>query len=146
MAINKSVIFYILISVCWASTSNAYQILSCPGEVLTIECAIMGGGATVWWGTAFQCDDNNQDIIDLRHSQFGRSQKPGGTCNDGAIVARAIGVFNNSYISELNVIVSPELNNTTVECVHDYNLTLTVVKSIQIFVMATGRVRITQYM
>lgn len=142
MAINKSVTFYTLISVCHlasVSTSNAFQVTSCPGEVLTIQCAIMGGGATVWQGTAFQCDGNNRDIIVLRHTQFRRSYKPGGICNNGAIVAQAIGVVNDSYISQLNVTVSPELNNTTVECWHDYNLTTTVIKSINITVLPIGR-------
>ena len=143
MAINKSVIFCILISLCHlrvasASMSSIFQAFSCLGDILTIECAIMGGGATVWQGTAFQCD-NNLDIIDLRHSQFRGSQKPEGTCNNGAIVARAIGVVNDSYVSVLNVTVSSELNNTTVECAHDYNLTTTVIKSVQIIVLATGR-------
>ena len=142
MAINKSVIFQILISVyhlASASTSGIFQAFSCPREVLTIECAIMGGGATVWQGTALQCDNINRDIIDLRHSQFRGSEKPEGTCNNGAIIARAIGVVNDSYISVLNVTVSSELNNTTVECAYDYNLTTTVIKSVQIIVLATGR-------
>ena len=142
MAINKSVALYMLISVCHlalVSTSNAFQVFSCPGEVLTTECAIMGGGATVWQGTAFQCDGNNYNIIVLRHTQFRRSYRPVGTCNNGAIIAQAIGVVNNSYISQLNVTVSPELNNTTVECWHDYNLTSTVIKSINITVLPIGR-------
>ena len=142
---KTSVLFYILISVChlaWASRSNVIQILSCPGDVLTIECAIMGGGATVWQGTAFQCDDHNfyRDIT-LRHSQFGAQQKPTvtSTCNSGTIIAQAIGIVNNSYISELTVTVSPEMNNTTVECVHSYNLTETLVKSTTITVLPSGR-------
>ena len=137
MAINKSVALYMymVISVCylgWVSTSNVFQVISCPGEVLTIECAIMGGGTTVWQGTAFQCDHNNGGFIALRHSQFRGLHKPIGTCNNGAIIAQAIGVVNSSYISQVNVTVSPELNNTTVECTHDYNLTVTVVKSTNI--------------
>ena len=99
----------------------------------------MGGGATVWLGTAFQCDGNTHGFIALRHTQFGRSHKPEGTCNNGAIIARAIGVVNDSYISQLNVTVSTELNNTTVECCHDYNLTTTVIKSINIIVFLIGR-------
>ena len=141
---KTSVLLYILISVChlaWVSRSNVVQILSCPGDVLTIECAVMGGGATIWQGTAFQCNGNNVDSLILRHSQFGAPQKPRviSICNSGTIVAQAIGIVNNSYISELMVTVSPEMNNTTAVCVHSYNLTETLVKSTTITVLPSGR-------
>ena len=142
MAINKSVILYVLILVCHlasASASNTFQVISCPGDVLTTECAITGGGATVWQGIAFQCDNNNIGDISLRHSQFRESEKPEGSCNNGAIVARAIGVINGSYISELNVTASPELNNTTVKCAHSHNLTETLIRSIQIIVLSSKK-------
>jgi hypothetical protein len=120
------------------SASSIFQAISCPGDVLTTECAIEGGGATVWQGTAIQCVSNNENSISLRHSQFEGSYKPIGSCN-GAIVAQAIGVVNNSYISQLNVTASLDLNNTTVECLHAYNLTDTVIKRIQIIVLGTGK-------
>ena len=141
MATKSSVVFYILIFAChltWASTSNVVQIHSCPGDVVTIECAVMGGGITVWQGTTIQC--NNRDYIPLRHSQFKQSERFRGVCNNGDIIVQALGVVNNTYISQLNVTVSPDWSNTTVECWHDYSLTETVViKSIQIIVLATGR-------
>ena len=141
MAINMSVVFYILILVTSVSviTCSTYQVISCPGDVLTTECAIMGGGATVWQGSAFQCDYNNIDAISLRHSQFVESSKPKETCSNGAIVAQALGVVNGSYVSQLNVTVSLELNNTTVECVHSYNFTETLVRSIQIIVLTSKK-------
>ena len=146
MITNKSVTVCIFIFVChsvWASKGNLAQINSvtcaCPGEVLTIECAIIGGGSTLWEGTAFQCESIHNNFIALRHSQFSASEKPQESCNNGAIVASAIRVVNNTYISQLNVTVSLEMNNTTVECVHDYNLTSTIVKSILVIVSATGR-------
>ena len=64
------------------------------------------------------------------------SNKPEGSCTNGAIIARAIGVVNNSYVSELNVTVNLEMNNTTLKCVHSYNLTETVVKEINITVIS----------
>ena len=142
MATNMSVVFYVLMSVCHlvsVSARSTFQAISCPGDILTTECAIMGGGATVWRGTALQCHSNNRDFISLRHSQFLESDKPEGTCNNGAIAARALGVVNGSYISQLNVRVSIELNNTTVECVYSHNFTNTVIKQIQIIVLATGK-------
>ena len=144
MAINMSVVFYVLILVFHlvsASANSTHQAISCPGDVLTTECAIMGGGITVWQGTAFQCYRNNHESISLRHSQFRESEEPAGSCNNGAIVARALGIVSNSYVSQLNVTVSLELNNTIVECihVHSHNFTNTVIKRIQIIVLAIGK-------
>ena len=144
MAINMSVVFYILILVCHlasVSTNNTFQdIISCPGDVLTTKCTIMGDGATVWQGTAFQCSSSS-NIILLLHSRFTGSHYPTASCNNGAIVARRLGIVNNSYISQLNVTVSPELNNTTVECWYDnYMYTAEIfIRSIQITVLATGK-------
>ena len=69
---------------------------------MVIECNATGIGVTVWQGTAFQCDDsNNNNYIALRHTLFRGSQKPEVVCNNGAIIARAIGVFKNIYIPNL---------------------------------------------
>ena len=122
-----------------ASASSTFQAILCPGDVLITECTITGVGATVWLGTAFQCHYSNHDEIILRHSQFGGSYNPIGSCNNGAIAAQGLGVVNDSYISQLNVTASPELNNTTVECWHDYNLTTRIIRSIRIIVLATGK-------
>ena len=142
MAINMSVVFYILILVCHLasiSTSNTFQDILCPGDVLTTECATMGDGITVWQGTAFQCHYSSSNIILLLHSRFTGSHYPTGSCNNGAIVAQGLGVVNDSYISQLNVTVSPELNNTTVECWHDNYTAEIFIRSIQITVVATGK-------
>ena len=138
MAINMSVVFYVLISVCHlasvsASASNTFQAISCPGDVLTTECINTGGVATVWRGTAFQCGNG---VIILQHSQFGSPHNINVTCNNVAIIAQGLEVINDSYISQLSVTVSPELNNTTVEC-WQYNKIL--IRSIQIIVLATGK-------
>ena len=105
---------------------------------LTFECTVVGTGSTVWEECAFECDGTNYNFIVLRHSEFNTSEKPQGVCNNGGIIARAIGVVNNRYTSQLMLTVSPEMNNRTVECVHDYNLTSTVVDSATIL-SATGR-------
>ena len=134
-----SVVFYILISVCHlasASASSTFQAISCPGDVLTTECATIGGGATVlvWLGTAIQCGYSSTNEIILFHVSRYSTE-----CNNGTIAARILGVVNNSYISQLNVTVSPELNNTTVECWYDNGTTSTFIRSIQITVLATGK-------
>ena len=107
---------------------------TCPRDILTYECRNIGGGFTIWSGSAFQCVNTNQNLISLRHSQFSSLDKPQGVCNDGAIIARAIGVDGNNYTSQLNVSVSEKMNNTTVQCSHDYNLTLRIIFSAVIFV------------
>ena len=99
----------------------------CPGYTVTYQCSIVGGGTTVWQGTAFQCSGLNRHLS-LRHSKFNVSVKPYGGCNNGAIIAHAIGVVDNHYTSQLNVTLSPEMNNRTVECVYD-NGTETIVGS-----------------
>ena len=141
-SINMSVVFYVLISVCHlssASASSTSQAVLCPGDVLTTECTIMGEGSTVWRGTAFQC--YYREIV-LLHGRFNRPHYPIATCNNGAIIAQGLGVVNDSYISQLNVTVSPEFNNTTVECWHDNGTISMFIRSIQITVIATGKNKI----
>ena len=133
-----SVVFYVLISVCYlvlASASNISQAILCPGNVLTTECTNTGDGTTVWQGTAIQCDYGE---ISLVHSRFSGPRYPIATCNNGAIAAQGLRVINDSYISQLNFTVSPELNNTTMECWYDNGTTVMFIRSIQITVSATG--------
>ena len=98
---------------------NSHSECICPGiTVLSFQCSIVGGGTTVWQGSAFQCSGLNR-YISLRHSNYNATEKPYGECNNGAISARAIGVHDNQFTSKLNVNISSEMNNKTVECVHD---------------------------
>ena len=71
-------------------------------------------GITVWTGTAFDCLINK---IALLHSRF--SDGTFGVCNDGAIVARSLSVEDSSYISQLNVTITPEIAGKTIVCVHN---------------------------
>ena len=90
---------------------------ACPGDILTYTCTAVGGGTTLWGGTAFKCGRSNE--IALRHSRFA-SGGINGTCNNGAILGQNIGVQdNNCFISQLNITVDAEFNNKTVYCVHD---------------------------
>ena len=41
----------------------------CPGRELRLECTVVGGFATVWSGTAFDCEAQGNEIV-LCHSQF----------------------------------------------------------------------------
>ena len=88
---------------------------ACPGEVLTYICTAEGTGNTIWRGSLFDCPNNE---IALRHSLFA-SNSAIGSCNNGAVVGRSVGVESNHFTSELLVTVRSEFNNKTVICIHD---------------------------
>ena len=94
---------------------------ACIGEKLTYYCNVVGGGTSVWSGTAFDCPMDGSLII-LRHSQFASdSNQAFGTCNNGDIVGHGIRVVDNCYTSQLNVTVRESYNNKTVQCVLNSN-------------------------
>ena len=67
------------------------------------------------------------------------------TCNDGVTIAHSTNFTNNGYTSELNVIVSPEMHNETVECVqHGPGIHLTSVETCTL-ILATGKHNITMH-
>ena len=91
---------------------------ACPGDQLQFDCSVADGVATIWRGTAFNCHGVSNSII-LRHSRFNLSEPAAGECND-RIVAHSIGV-SDTFISQLSVNVTEEMNNKTIECVRDAN-------------------------
>ena len=108
-------IFYFSVNSTFEVPANVNCV--CPEETLTYTCNIVGGGNTLWGGTAFTCPSTSNEII-LRHSQF--SEGHAGSCSNGALMARSIGVTNtNCYTSQLQVFVTISLNNTTIQCTHD---------------------------
>ena len=106
-----------------------------PENVLVFICSVNGGGATIWTGSIFNCHHGSQII--LRHSMFGNSRR---SCNDGNIVGYDVDVTNNTYSSQLNVIVSPEMHNGTVvnECIHDTLNATSVLVGAYTLILATG--------
>ena len=102
--------------------SNLSMNCVCPGDQLTFDCLVEGGIATVWQGSAFDCNNEGPNTIILRHSQFSQHQPAAGEirCNGGRILAHSIGVFNGTHISELNVTVTEDMNNKTIECTAEY--------------------------
>ena len=89
---------------------------TCVGYTQTYKCTALGGGITTWRGSAFDCLPNE---IRLRHSEFiVNPQLAAGECNDKEIVARGVGASGNCYTSQLNVNVSLEMKNETIECIH----------------------------
>ena len=99
---------------------NYYGSYVCPENIAVFDCSVSGGVATVWRGSIFNCRGNQ---IVLRHHNF--VHETSGTCNDRDIIAYSSEVTNNSYSSRLNVTVTPEMHNGTVECIQDdFNETL----------------------
>lgn len=88
---------------------------ACPGDALMYTCTIIGGGSTIWSGTAFDCESKSDEII-LRHSQFVSGTS--GNCNNGAITARSLGRADTCYSSQLNLTFSSALNNKTIQCAY----------------------------
>ena len=89
------------------------------------SCTIVGPGNTIWSGTAFNCSSVMNETI-LRHSQFA-SPGASGRCNNGAIVTRSLGVVNNNcYSSQLNVNVSLDMNNKTIQCAYSSDRIVTI--------------------
>ena len=97
---------------------NYYGTRTCPEDVAVFICRVSGGVATVWRGSIFNCPDHGNEII-LRHSNF-ENEDNTGTCNDRKVVAYSSEVISNSiYSSQLNVTVTPEMHNGTIECIQD---------------------------
>ena len=89
--------------------------------MMTYECTVVGGGATIWKGTALDCPLADDEIIIFHRANY-TSQRPQ-TCNDGAITGRALSTENDTYTSQLNIQVNDVetliIKNTTVVCAHD---------------------------
>ena len=121
-------------------STEAVSAFPCNWRIITFECTINGrasGSTTVWKGTAFSgCDDTNDEIL-LLHSRFSGETDSIVQCNTSHITltGRSIRIENNSYISQLEVLVKPgrdEMPLKNVTCAHDDGTTEIVVDSITI--------------
>ena len=88
----------------------------CPEDVVVFDCSVSGGVATAWRGNIFNCPNRGNQIF-LRHRNFENGTSR--TCNNGEIVAYSSEITNNRYNSRLNVTVTPEMHNGTVECIKE---------------------------
>ena len=112
-----------------AGYSNRNEVLvqsecTCPGHILRIICSIVGGGSTVWQGSAFECPPS--DEIFLLHSDFANNGAEG-ECNNGAIVARAQSVIGDCFNSQLTVLISASMQGQTLQCRRDTGLVITLI-------------------
>ena len=118
------------------------SICACTGDQLTFECTAIGGDATIWHGSAFNCTRQNQPLngIYLAHSRYVSGLVAKGNCSNGSILAASIGeVSAKHFVSQLNVIVSLDMHNKTIECDREeVNETRRVVLDVNKLLVATG--------
>ena len=85
----------------------------CPGDILTYECTIEGdSGVTLWTGTLFDCPQTENRLVFV-HRRFVNTTR---TCNNEAIVGRAVRVEGSNYTSQVNITVDPSMNGESVTC------------------------------
>ena len=104
---------------------ETYGLHASPGRSLTLECTVSGGegDTTIWEGTAFSgCE------ILLIHNRFGRPAGTSRTCSNGAITGQSVRVESNStYISQLEVIITPGMIGKNIVCNHDNGTVYTII-------------------
>lgn len=91
---------------------------SCSTCATVLECAVSGLGATVWNGSAFNCQETNNEIV-LLHNRYNSTDGTIHTCNGGAILAQSTSFKNNRYTSRLQINVSEEILEKTIGCIYD---------------------------
>ena len=89
---------------------------------MIFTCSIVGGGNTIWNGTAFNCPSSNSvsnNQIFLRHSAF--AMMASGMCNDGDIVGEAVSADLEipRYTSRLNITVNSDVVGRNISCIYD---------------------------
>ena len=115
-----------------AISNNYYQFTAvndctCLGYNSVYECTVTGGIATVWKGTAFDCQSADNEVVLLHNTSS--TLLTAETCNNGAITGRVIKVENRNYTSQLMVRVSAEMNGSTIVCAHDTGMDTPVINS-----------------
>ena len=92
---------------------------ACPGSIVTLECTVNGriGDATVWTGTAFSDCDLSE--ITLLHIRYMEEEITTGTCSNGVITGRSLRIEGNLYVSQLEIVVNPEMVGKSIVCAHD---------------------------
>ena len=94
----------------------------------------MGGGLTIWNGSAFDCDSPNNEII-LLHSRFNLTNDIAPlTCNNGAIVGQGVRVNSNNYTSQVNVTLRSELVGKDIKCSHESGSSVSLIGNTSIFI------------
>ena len=111
----------------------------CPGHELRLECTVVGGAATDWRGSAFDCPIS---YIILLHSRF--ESGTSAMCNNGRIIGRSINTTSDSdgikYISQLIIQLDENgtLDGRTVECAQDNGIQITAIGTHTIIACTRG--------
>ena len=93
---------------------------NCPGDILTFECTVEGGIATVWKGTVFNlCEDQDISFRHSRLNDINETQKLIDCNNVTTVVAMIIRSHNLTYTSEFSFTANCGLDGLTVECYKD---------------------------
>lgn len=91
---------------------------TCPGHNQVYECTVVGEGATIWKGTAFECAATNNEIVLFHEYSNGMSSNQR-ACNNGTIIGRIIRAENGTYTSQVTVVVRPEMASRSIQCIYD---------------------------
>ena len=112
--------------------SNACE---CPGSIIIYNCTAPGGLSTVWQGSAFHCAGNRISLLHTFHD-FSTNVA---SCNNGAIDGKmvSVDVENSRYSSQLNVTVSLDLHNKTIECLYSNGTHLTHIQNFIIHIQSS---------
>ena len=93
--------------------------LGCIPERMNVsyQCTVVDTssiGSTVWSGSAFQCPDSSNQI-NLQHGQFSELEM-GGLPSCGTFRITSLRVNGSTYVSQLSLTATTELNGTTISC------------------------------
>ena len=109
------------------SQFTAVNDCTCLGYNSVYECAVTGGIATVWKGTALDCQSADNEVVLLHNTNS--TSLTAETCNNGAITGRVIKVVNGTYTSQLVVSVGAEIDGSTIVCAQDTGMATPVIGS-----------------
>ena len=85
---------------------------------LVFECNVTGVGSTVFKGDFIDCSNGGLVLLHSRYHINGTNTSA--TCDNKQLLARSIGVVNNTYTSQLQVrLTSYAFNGNTISCIHD---------------------------
>ena len=111
----------------------------CPGDVVTYECTVIGRTTTVWRGSAVHCTESNNEVVFLLNEHNDHTSSGGiyRSCKNGNSQGRIVRVENDSislvnYTSQLNITLTSDLVNQSIECVDDDGSSETVIGSANI--------------
>jgi hypothetical protein len=116
------------------------QITSCTclGYVVTYECTVRSGLATVWRGGVFNCPSSSNEVYLLE------STVNSVTCNNEMITGRVVRTDEASgfYTSQVSITIGSNLIGKNISCVEDDGSTTEIIGSATILLTAEGMYKI----